>query len=86
VADVDRGDLAFQDRFLAGARATGGSVAVECAKRGIVLVNRLVDALVADQLDLYQQDPLAFTYFGREVPDDGHFRPERTAVELDRLV
>ncbi len=28
----------------------------------------------------------AFTYFGREVPDDGHFRPERTAVELDRLV
>jgi methionyl-tRNA formyltransferase len=86
VADVDRGDVAFQDRFLAGPGATGGSVAVECARRGIVLVNRLVDALVADQLDLSQQDPLAFTYFGREVPDDGRFRPERTAVELDRLV
>ena len=49
--------LAFQDRFPAGAGATGGSVAVECAKRGIALVNRLVDALVAGNLELRQQDP-----------------------------
>lgn len=86
VAEIDRGDLAFQDRFPAGTGATGGSVAVECAKRGIALINRLVDALVADNLDLRHQDPGAFTYFGRDVPDEGHFRPERTAVELDRLV
>jgi methionyl-tRNA formyltransferase len=61
-------------------------VAVECAKRGIALVNCLVDALVTGDLDLRRQDPGAFTYFGRDVPDGGRFRPERTAVELDRLV
>ena len=86
VAEIDRGDVAFQDRFPAGAGATGGSVAVECAKRGITLVNCLVDALVAGDLDLRHQDPGAFTYFGRDVPDGGRFQPERTAVELDRLV
>jgi methionyl-tRNA formyltransferase len=84
VAEIDRGAVAFQDRFPAGAAATGGSVAVECAKRGIALVNRLVDALVAGDLDLRHQDPGAFTYFGRDVPDDGRFQPDRTAVELDR--
>ena len=57
VAEIDRGDVAFQDRFPAGAGATGGSVAVECAKRGITLVNCLVDALVAGDLDLRRQDP-----------------------------
>jgi len=86
VAEIDRGDVAFQDRFPAGTGATGGSVAVECAKRGIVLINRLVDALVAGDLDLRPQDSRAFTYFGRDVPDGGHFRTGRTAVELDRLV
>jgi UDP-4-amino-4-deoxy-L-arabinose formyltransferase/UDP-glucuronic acid dehydrogenase (UDP-4-keto-hexauronic acid decarboxylating) len=86
VAEIDRGDVAFQERFPAGARATGGSVAVECAKRGITLVNCLVDALVAGDLDLRRQDPGAITYFGRDVPDGGRFQPGRTAVELDRLV
>jgi UDP-4-amino-4-deoxy-L-arabinose formyltransferase/UDP-glucuronic acid dehydrogenase (UDP-4-keto-hexauronic acid decarboxylating) len=84
--DVDRGPIAYRERFPAGPAATGGSVAIECAKRGIRLVDQLVVALLADELVLEEQDTSQFRYFGREVPNDGVLDFMQPASEVERLV
>jgi methionyl-tRNA formyltransferase len=84
--EIDRGALALQERFRAGPTATGGSVAVECARRGVALVGRLVESLVDGSLELREQDASRFRYFGRDVPLGGRACFERPAFELDRLV
>jgi UDP-4-amino-4-deoxy-L-arabinose formyltransferase/UDP-glucuronic acid dehydrogenase (UDP-4-keto-hexauronic acid decarboxylating) len=61
-------------------------VAIECAKRGIRLVDQLVTALLADELVLEEQDTSQFRYFGREVPNDGVLDFTRAAAEVERLV
>jgi UDP-4-amino-4-deoxy-L-arabinose formyltransferase/UDP-glucuronic acid dehydrogenase (UDP-4-keto-hexauronic acid decarboxylating) len=84
--DVDRGPVAFQERFPAGDAPTGGSVAIECAKRGIRLVDQLVAGLLAGDLELEEQDTSKFRYFGREVPNDGVLDFTHSAADVERFV
>jgi UDP-4-amino-4-deoxy-L-arabinose formyltransferase/UDP-glucuronic acid dehydrogenase (UDP-4-keto-hexauronic acid decarboxylating) len=84
--DVDRGPVAYRERFPAGAAPTGGSVAVECARRGIRLVDQLITSLRAGDLELEEQDTSKFRYFGREVPNDGVIRFDQPAADVERFV
>jgi methionyl-tRNA formyltransferase len=84
--DVDRGPVAFRERFPAGDAPTGGSVAIECAKRGIRLVDQLVAGLLAGELPLEEQDVSKFRYFGREVPNDGVLDFAAPAAAVERFV
>jgi methionyl-tRNA formyltransferase len=84
--DVDRGPVAFQERFPAGDAPTGGSVAIECAKRGIRLVDQLVARLLGGDLELVEQDTSRFRYFGREVPNEGILDFEQPAAAVERFV
>lgn len=86
---VDTGPVAYSSSFEISPEDTGLSLSLECVKRGLPLVSRLVEVAATDPscIPAKEQDPAARRYFGREVPQGGHVRwgePARRVVDFVR--
>jgi methionyl-tRNA formyltransferase len=70
---IDTGPIAFQEEFSIAENDTGLSLALRCAQKGVVLVNRLVEVLARDPaaLVLKVQNEKDRRYFGKEIPQGG---------------
>jgi methionyl-tRNA formyltransferase len=66
---IDTGDIAYQDAFPIADADTGLSVALRCAERGVVLLQRLLAD--APAIPRRPQDLSQRTCFGRGVPQGG---------------
>jgi UDP-4-amino-4-deoxy-L-arabinose formyltransferase/UDP-glucuronic acid dehydrogenase (UDP-4-keto-hexauronic acid decarboxylating) len=89
LGQVDAGDIVYQERFPITEADTGLTVSSRCARAGVQLVVRLLDALERDPSGLprVQQDLDARSYFGASVPQDGHLEwdsPASTVVDFVR--
>ena len=85
---VDEGAIAFEDRFEIGPDATGLSVLTECVRRGMALVERLLDVVErGGAIPAHQQDLSRRRSFGHGPPDGGRLdwsRPARAVVDFVR--
>lgn len=86
---IDTGAVAYSASFGISDDDTGLSLSLECVKRGLPLVSRLVEAAATDpsSIPVEAQEPAGRRYFGREVPQDGHLRwaePARRVVDFVR--
>jgi UDP-4-amino-4-deoxy-L-arabinose formyltransferase/UDP-glucuronic acid dehydrogenase (UDP-4-keto-hexauronic acid decarboxylating) len=72
-AGIDAGPIAYQAEFPLDDRDTGLSVALECARAGLPLVERLVETAAHDPgaIPALPQDLTRREYFGREIPRGG---------------
>jgi methionyl-tRNA formyltransferase len=62
------------------------SLGIECTRRGLGLVDRLLEALARDSVPRTAQDLDRRRYFARgSAPEDGVVRWARPAVEVERL-
>jgi methionyl-tRNA formyltransferase len=86
---VDTGPIAYSSSFEISPDDTGLSLSLECVKRGLPLVARLVEAAAADPtaIPAEAQYTSGRRYFGREVPQEGKLRwnePARRVVDFVR--
>jgi methionyl-tRNA formyltransferase len=86
---VDTGPVAYSSSFEISQDDTGLSVSLECVKRGLPLVSRLVEVAATDpsSIPAKKQNPAGRRYFGREVPQGGNVRwgePARRVVDFVR--
>jgi methionyl-tRNA formyltransferase len=70
-ADIDTGDIAYQESFPISDADTGLSVALRCAQLGVALMQRLLEDATSGAVPRLAQDPAQRTYFGRGVPQGG---------------
>ena len=71
--NYDEGSIAYEDRFPIKEGATGLTLSVECASRGLALVKRLCDQLETDPAGVPRiaQDLSRRRFFGIGQPNDG---------------
>lgn len=86
---VDAGDIVYQERFPITEADTGLTVSSRCARAGVQLVVRLLDALERDRSGLPRvpQDLGDRSYFGASAPQDGRLEwdsPASTVVDFVR--
>jgi methionyl-tRNA formyltransferase len=86
---LDTGAVAYSSSFEISQEDTGLSLSLECVKRGLPLVSRLVEVATTDpsSIPAEGQDPGSRRYFGREVPQGGNLRwgePARRVVDFVR--
>lgn len=82
-AGLDEGAVAFEDRFPVAPDATGLTLSVECARRGVALVERLVEtAARGAQIPAHAQDLSRREYFDRHPPDRGSIDFDRPAHDV----
>ncbi|MGE0158391.1 MAG: methionyl-tRNA formyltransferase [Gemmatimonadales bacterium] len=85
---IDTGPIAFEERFPMPAKATPLSLAAECSRRGVALLQRLIDCAQDDPTAIPRkpQDLSARAYYARAgVPQDGHVDWRRPAEQIARL-
>jgi methionyl-tRNA formyltransferase len=71
-AGIDTGAVVSQEIFPLQSQDTGLSVALRCAQKGVELIKKMLDQLVAGaMLPCTPQDLAQRRYFGREVPQGG---------------
>lgn len=70
-AGIDTGDIAYQETFPIAPGDTGLSLALRCAEKGLVLLERLLEDAAAGSVPRVPQDPAQRSYFGRGVPQGG---------------
>lgn len=71
-ASIDEGTIAYEDRFPVPPNATGLSLSLECVRRGVPLVARLLEtALGGDPIPAHEQDLSRRRYFDRRAPNGG---------------
>lgn len=69
---IDSGAIAYQERFEIDTEETGLSLMSRCARKGVQLVQRLVeDAASGRAIPALVQDRTLRRYYRREVPDHG---------------
>lgn len=81
---IDTGDIAYQHNFPITERDTGLSISTACARHGLVLLDRLLEAASrgAEIIPRMPQDLSLRQYFGREVPDAGELRWSQSAMRI----
>ncbi len=84
----DAGSIVFADAFDLQTSDTGLSVLMQCVRRGLSLVEQLLDLLEREgPVPLHPQDLARRRWFGLGPPDDGYLdwrRPARCAVDFVR--
>lgn len=71
-ASIDEGTVAYEDRFPVAPDATGLSLSLECVRRGVPLVTRLLEtALAGEPIPARPQDLSRRRYFDRRAPNGG---------------
>lgn len=71
-AGIDTGPIAYREEFDVADDATGMSLTLECVRRGLPLLARLLERAAADgEVPAVPQDPEKREYFGPEVPRQG---------------
>jgi UDP-4-amino-4-deoxy-L-arabinose formyltransferase/UDP-glucuronic acid dehydrogenase (UDP-4-keto-hexauronic acid decarboxylating) len=86
-AGIDTGRIAYETAFDITDDDTGLSVSVRCAREGVTLVSRLLEAAETGDIPSIEQDPSGRRYFGREIPEDGRVvwsHPARQVADLVR--
>jgi UDP-4-amino-4-deoxy-L-arabinose formyltransferase/UDP-glucuronic acid dehydrogenase (UDP-4-keto-hexauronic acid decarboxylating) len=85
---IDAGPIVFSDRFDLQSSDTGLSVLMQCVRRGLGLVERLLELVErGEPVPAHPQDPARRRWFGAGPPDDGLLdwrRPARCAVDFVR--
>jgi methionyl-tRNA formyltransferase len=85
---VDEGPIAFEESFPVGPADTGLSVLSQCVRRGLGLVERLVDlAERGEPIPAREQDLSARRWFGHGPPEDGRLdwdRPAQAVIDFVR--
>jgi methionyl-tRNA formyltransferase len=85
---VDEGAIAFQDRFELGPGDTGLTVLTQCVRRGVPLLERLLDcAADGEPIPAHEQDLSRRRSFGHGPPQGGRLdwtRPARAVVDFVR--
>jgi methionyl-tRNA formyltransferase len=85
---IDTGPVAFEERFAVPPKITALGLSAECTRRGVVLLNRLIEwaELDASSIPRTPQDPASRTYYSRDrVPQDGRVDWNRPADEVARF-
>lgn len=87
-ADYDDGAIAYEERFPIAPDATGLTLSVECASRGLGLIGQLLDQLATDPdfLPTRTQSGPHHRFHGAGQPDDGRVVWNRPAAEIDAYV
>jgi methionyl-tRNA formyltransferase len=83
---VDAGPIAYEERFEIGPGDSGLTVSAECVRRGLRLIERLLEDAAADpsRIPRVPQELSRRRYFGREVPFGGRLPwSERARVVAD---
>ncbi len=88
-AELDRGAVAFVERFPIREADTALTVSTRCLELGLPLVQRVVDLAAADPAAIPRvpQDPASWRWFGRRRPGSGCVdwtKPARDVVNLIR--
>lgn len=87
-ATLDAGPIAFAERFEIGRRATALTVMSECVRRGLGLVERLIElAENGEPVPAHHQDLARRRWFGAGPPEGGRLdwhRPARRVVDFVR--
>jgi UDP-4-amino-4-deoxy-L-arabinose formyltransferase/UDP-glucuronic acid dehydrogenase (UDP-4-keto-hexauronic acid decarboxylating) len=87
-AGVDEGPIAFEDRFGLGPQDTGLTVLTQCVRRGIPLLERLLDcAASGEPIPAREQDLSGRRWFGHGPPEGGSLgwdRPAQAVVDFVR--
>jgi methionyl-tRNA formyltransferase len=85
---VDEGPIAFEERFAIGPDDTGLTVLTQSVRRGIGLLEQLLDgAERGEPIPAHAQDLSRLRWFGHGPPDRGRLdwsRPARAAVDFVR--
>jgi methionyl-tRNA formyltransferase len=85
---VDEGPIAFSERFQVGPRDTALKVMTQCVRRGLPLVERLLDlAERGEPIPAHPQDLARRRWFGAGPPEGGHLdwdRPARKVADFVR--
>jgi len=83
---VDAGDVAYQDRFPLEPDATALSLGIQCSRRGLGLVDRLIEDLGRGTVPRTPQDLSRRRYFARgSAPQGGVVQWARPARDVERL-
>ena len=85
---IDTGPVAFQEQFAMPAKVTALALAGECTRRGVALLNRLIERAAADPSSIPRtpQDLAARTYYPRHrIPEDGRIDWNRQAEVVARF-
>lgn len=79
---IDTGPIAYETTFDLAETDTGLSLSARCAKEGLVLFARLLEAADRGTIPSTPQDLKRRRYFGREVPDGGQIAWRRSARQV----
>jgi methionyl-tRNA formyltransferase len=85
---IDTGPIAFEERFAMPAQVTALGLAAECTRRGVALLERLIECAEANPSSIPRapQDLAARTYYARHrIPEDGRIDWNRPAAEVARF-
>jgi methionyl-tRNA formyltransferase len=83
-AGIDDGAVAYEDRFPIVAGATGLALSLECVRRGVPLVKRLVHAAGRGlPIPARKQDLTCRRYFPRRPPEGGSISFSKGAADVD---
>lgn len=77
--EVDRGAIAFDDRFDIGPRDSALAVFMSCVRRGMALLDRLLDAAESAAVPARAQARATFRCFPAGPPEEGRLRWDRPA-------
>lgn len=88
VPGIDAGPIAYQALFEIEENDTGLSVTLKCVKRGLVLLEQLLEVASAnpDALPAHAQDLSQRTYFGKEIPNAGWISWSAPAANIVNFV
>jgi methionyl-tRNA formyltransferase len=82
-AGIDEGAIAFEDRFPVPPGATGLTLSLECASRGVSLVARLLETVErGEPIPARSQDLTRRRYFDRRSPEGGSIHFAKSADEV----
>jgi methionyl-tRNA formyltransferase len=85
---IDTGSIAFEERFAMPAKVTALGLAGECTRRGVALLNRLIECAETDPSSIPRipQDLSKRAYYTRHrIPEDGRLDWNRPAEEVARF-
>ena len=82
-AGIDEGAIAFEDRFAVPPGATGLTLSLECARRGVPLIARLLESVErGEAIPARSQDLTRRRYFDRRPPEGGSIHFAKSADEV----
>lgn len=87
-AQLDRGDIAYEEVFPIGEHDTALTLSAQCARHGVDLIMRLVEQAASDptRIPAITQDMGSFRYFDARPPRDVIVRWDAPAAEVSRFI